>query len=557
MVNFEFVDLTTGTDLYNNTFNTSLISLNDPDALVNYANSIANDVLEALDTENPFAIQFFNDGKAFEKTNNSEFLTIESGNLVNDKSDAMEVLLNSFYTFICFDGYSYLDSLAQAEEFGLTEQDLTANSNADLLVSENQTATDNNWDVNSVKINNPISFKMLDDKGNFNIRSLYMNNLSGVKVVADLGETSLVLAKLDVNPFDDNDYSLKLAKESGVYADLEGNKYFVPTEKYSELTNFRLEIDDAGYQALNDIETQWVVHFRKGLNADQDQVRKNVMMLTNLAYFFQSDELSTVLDNYEAISGEKFYKYQEFKDSSGGKVPTGFTEEQIAYDFSDPAQKEKFFNLMGVRSNKIGENGYVSSFTWSEDNLQGQGTTWGRWFDGELRLGAGDRISMRPEYNTTKNEIVSTQALHEFGHLFGYTHYSSFCYGEAVDFGPRVLYSLVNLMGEAGLLPYDTLNYSVERCGFNQVEKFIYENGDKFPELHQYLESVKEQRNAAYDAVVPQIRKWENEVNSMPAFLRQAYLTATNTTAPIEKYLNVQDKGAYQVTGNTSCFYKL
>lgn len=302
MINFELVDLATGANLLDKPFDNALINFEDSSALIDYAIDLADDVVAATsDVNNPCAIKFFNDGVEFEKTNNAFGMELDNGNLIKDEAGATEYLLTSFFSFLYNDGEDYLNSLPQAEDFGITDQELTSISNADLIAVENQTATNSNWDVNSVKINNPISFKMLDDKGNFNIRSLYMNDLKGVKVVADLGNTSLVLANLDVNSFGDNDYSLKLAKESGVYADLEGNKYYVPTEKYAELTNFRLEIDDAKYQALNDIETEWVVNFRKGETSDSDQaeVKKNIMMLTNLAFVLQSEEFDTVLDHYE------------------------------------------------------------------------------------------------------------------------------------------------------------------------------------------------------------------------------------------------------------------
>ncbi len=565
MINFELIDLATGADLLSKPFDNTLINFEDSSALIDYAMDLADDVVAATsDMNNPCAIRFYNDGVAFEKTNNAFGMELGNGNLIKDEAGATEYLLTSFFQFLYNDGEDYLNSLPQMEEFGITDQELTSVSNADLLVLGQQTATAENWDINAVKINNPVSLTVSKDQGQFNIRSLFMNNLSNVKVVADLGDTSLVLANLDVNSFDDNDYALKLATESGVYADLDGNKYFVPTEKYAELTNFRLEIDDAKYQALNNIETEWVVSFEPGKAAsDQAEIKKNIMMLTNLAYVLQSEEFDSVLDHYEEIAGKKFYMYQRYQDGSkNGSNPTNFTEEQISVDFNNSESRKYFYDVMGVRNATTGgQKGPTASFYFVEEPteiLNGRSMTGGTWYNNQLELGTGIRVTMNEIHSDYhQGNIITPVALHEMGHLFGYHHYSSFCTGEAVDTGERVFYSLIQLMGEAGKLPYyDELpEYNMERVGFNGVEKFIYEHGSEFPDLYKYLDSVKDQRNATYDRLIPEIKKWEQDMSD--PFLRMLLLASANYVSPIEQKLHIQDSEAYILFGNTSGYHRI
>lgn len=212
--------------------------------------------------------------------------------------------------------------------------------------------------------------------------------------------------------------------------------------------------------------------------------------------------------------------YQRYQDGSKqGDRPTSFTEEEISVDFNDPASRDYFYDVMGVRNATTGgSRGPVGAFTFIEEvsTWQGRSMTGGTWYNNQLQLGTGVKVTMNEQHSDyNQGNVITPVALHEMGHLFGYHHYSSFCNGEAVDTGERVFYSLIQLMGEAGKLPYyDELpEYNMQRIGFNGVEKFIYEHGSEFQDLYNYLDSVKAERNATYDAMIPKIKEWEKWIH--------------------------------------------
>lgn len=275
-------------------------------------------------------------------------------------------------------------------------------------------------------------------------------------------------------------------------------------DKHSE-TRLTVEVEDPRYKKLQAIDVCWKVNIpmevtygnvRRRHNA-QD-VKDLLMAITNVAYTLSSPEMETTLRNWEAIYGRKFRILPEFKDDSS-KTPSGVTPENLYLDLSKDEDLKRLFAVMGVHSPKYGGPQQRDSFTIgiiANNGGEGKGVTWGDWSNPFKRLGHGYTMYIRETYmKFTKTYGTGYTYMHELGHIFGFHHYNSLCYGEAIDLAPRIFETVLNLLGED--LPYwnELPDYNRPRVGGNSYEKYCINNPDFIPKFYNRLMLERDARN--------------------------------------------------------------
>lgn len=389
-----------------------------------------------------------------------------------------------------------------------------------------------------------------------------------------------MLADVPVKPFDDNDFKIKLFEEDGFYLVDEKNT-FVSKNEYANLKNIRLEINDERYKKIQNIDVCWRMNFITSANnkpcvANQQTVKSSIMAHTNIAYALASKEFDQIVRHYQEIVGHPIVKYEEYEGANNSEKPNIATlrkkpYEECAWKLDTEEDFKEFFSVLGVRSDKFSALQTRNTFSWGlQDDPLGQGRDGVTTLDSRYTtntLTGGFRYVMRTStfYSDAENsmDIVS---IHELGHLFGYAHYSEFSVGTMADKGPMTIASLTDLMQVSGRAPYGKgemkPHTGVSRCGFNKIEKFIYDHRNDYfkdSDLPAYMDKVKNERNAGYDRVVTWMNK--NAPPNIPGVdVRGAWLKAYNTQEQIRQIIHRRDRDIYGESPDKEIehvFYKL
>lgn len=318
-------------------------------------------------------------------------------------------------------------------------------------------------------------------------------------------------------------------------------------------TKLILVVEDERYKKIQSINVCWKVtipmNCTYGTTKRQTvtDVKNLLSTTTNMAYALQSEEMKTILCNFEKIIGRKFRMFPEYKDDTGAgtpnytNYPTNMPEEKMCVDLSNEEELNKLLRIFGINSIKysgLQDRDTFSLGCCSNSTSKGaavtQGTYWPSLYN---HIGRGSIIKIREQFvKPNKAYPVHNTFIHEMGHLFGFWHYNSMCYGEMIDHDPNIICTVVNLLREE--LPYwDELpDYNKTRCGGNTLEKYIVENPEFLPKFYEVLISEREARNNEYNRVInakknlvptgiPMIdmANEQNIVNSLHPVDRQTY----------------------------------
>lgn len=453
------------------------------------------------------------------------------------------------------------------EQSGLTNVSYNA-----LLEVPKSSCTNENWNAGKIKINAPINITVKKDSGRFNIRSFCMFDVDDIKVVADLGGKEIVLANVSAKPFDDNEFKIKLFTEDGFYL-VDGKKTFVSKDKYTALDNFRLKIENEKYKKIRAIDVGWYMDIqdyfqgadiRSGMT--KDRIKASLMAHTNLAYTLASYEFDQIVRHIESLIGRKLYKHEKILGMANASAssfnPAGKTErpiEECGWVFSSEDVYKEFFDIMGVRCETYSGR-KLTTFGWGlggYGNRHGVTNDFAGWDSNHI--GGGRRYKVDIDAFIANAEYsLDLVSLHEIGHVWGYNHACDFCSG-IMDM--QIIPVLTDLMQTSGKAPYteELAPYKGSpRCGFNKVEKFIYDHrGDWFSksDLPAYMDKIKSERNAGYETVSKKIK---SATSSMPPPLAAVWANSEAGKAAIKGFLHLRDIDIFSAYGTIDgVFFKI
>ena len=276
-------------------------------------------------------------------------------------------------------------------------------------------------------------------------------------------------------------------------------------DKDSE-SRLTVEVEDPRYKKLQAIDVCWKVSIPMSVEYGGvthrhtvKDVKSLMMSITNIAYTLASPEMEKTFRNWEAVTGKKFKILPEYKDNSS-KTPSGVAPKDMYLDLSKDEDLNRLYRVMGVHNTKYAGPQKSDSFVIgviANNGGVGKAVTWGFWNNPFSQLGQGYKMYIREKYmNFTKNYGINYIYLHELGHVFGFNHYSSFCYGEAADYSPRTIETVLNLLSEE--LPYwnELPNYGKPRVGGNDYERYCINHPDFIPKFYDKLMLERDARNA-------------------------------------------------------------
>lgn len=290
-------------------------------------------------------------------------------------------------------------------------------------------------------------------------------------------------------------------------------------DKYNE-TKLFVEVEDERYKKLLNMNICWNVtipmycEYGGTKRQTKEDVKNILMAITNLAYTIQSEEMVKTLYNFEKIVGRKFRIFPEYKDDTGAGVsnyknyPTNTPEEIMCIDLTKDEDLNHLLKVWGVGSSHYGGPQTRNTFSLgacpNSDKI-GAAVTQGGWWPANFYrgLGHGSIVKVREQYfKNNKGNVIHKVLIHEIGHVLGFWHYNSMCYGEMIDEQPRLIESIANLLRED--LPYweELPNENKVRCGGNDYERYIINNPDFLPKFYEKLSAEREARNKEYSRVM-------------------------------------------------------
>lgn len=327
-------------------------------------------------------------------------------------------------------------------------------------------------------------------------------------------------------------------------------------------TKLFVEVEDERYKKLQSMNICWNVTipmtatYGATKRQTRDDVKNILMSVTNLAYTMQSEELKTALRNFEKIYGKKFRLLPEYKDDTGAGLdnyqnyPTNTPEEVMCLDLTKEEDMKRLMTVFGVGSDYYGGPQRRNTFSIGvvpNSTAKGKGVTSCVWLGSfYTTLGEGSAIKLREQYiKPTQSYVTSNVMIHEVGHVLGFWHYNSMCYGELIDHGGRVIESIIHLLREE--LPYwDELAPATKpRCGGNDFERYIVNNPDFIPKFHEKLMAEREARNAEF-------ARFNRSKSNTGIWIIDA-----SANQNLVKTLHPVDQCTYDITQNINCFKAL
>lgn len=348
----------------------------------------------------------------------------------------------------------------------------------------------------SIKINNPITIQKIDNE-TILVCNYFLKEIKGafLAVSNEKGE-------MPIYYFED-------------FKPLHYYKMHIPIDKLTSFSknlnknNIQFKMINLGedFEKLNKVDVCWKVQIPlkyDGCNRKHSraEIQNLLTQITDFAYILQSKEFAVVCENFESIDGKKLDKLP-YRLENGNRINQN--EDQRCWNFQDPAQKKFFYDVLGVHSSTYGGTRQRDTFNCGYENpgFYGRGVTLGSWSYTNLSASVGVAWYNRPNEmsNICESIVVGATTVHEMAHMFGYLHYSCLCMGPLGENDIKVVQTLGYLLRKE--LPYyDILpKETISRCGFNKLEKWIYENSNKFENsnIEKYIEDEIEARNKAFD----------------------------------------------------------
>lgn len=349
----------------------------------------------------------------------------------------------------------------------------------------------------SIKINNPITIQTEKDKKTLLVYNYFLKEIKGAFLAVSNGKDDMPI------------YYFEEFKPLHYY------KIHIPIDNLTSFSknltksNIQFKMINLGkdFEKLNKVDVCWKVQIPlkyDGCNIkhSRDEIKNILTQITDFAYILQSKEFAIVCENFESIYGKKLDKLP-YRLENGNLINQD--ESKRCWNFQDPDQKKFFYDVLGVRSSTYGGTRKIDTFKCGYENPKffARGVTLGNWNQHNLSASAGVAWYNRPNEmsNICESIVVGATTVHEMAHMFGYLHYSCLCMGPLGENDIKVVQTLGYLLRKE--LPYyDILpKEKVGRCGFNKLEKWIYDNSDKFENsnIEKYIEEEIDARNKVLD----------------------------------------------------------
>lgn len=347
-------------------------------------------------------------------------------------------------------------------------------------------------------------------------------------------------------------------------------KFHIPIDKFASISKtltkdkIQFKMINLGdeYKKLNEINVCWETQIPlKYHNCNQKHSRADVIsilsQMTNFAYILTSKEFETICVNFEKITGTKLNKLPDQIDNGKGTGAKINTDDAVrCWNLNDPNQKEFFYKVMGIGSKFYSGKQNRTDFECGMLNpsFKGVGVTYGNHDVYSLESSYGYKFYDKPsEMAVSSSRVVSHVLIHEMAHMFGYHHYTCMCVGPLGETDVHAVQTLGYLLRNK--LPYYSIlsKESKVRCGFNKLEKWIYDNIDLFDnDMKESIESELDARNKSYDTCVAGINKLK-QYDGLPPQIRALFISGYN----LNSFFTEMDKELYNNYGNMSFFMKL